>query len=308
MTNTQHLIIAGSNKCGTTSLFRYLSDHPDVSGSMHKEAGFFHHDFDYENSETLTKYMKLFPDLKDHHRFCVEATPTYLDSGNVTINRIDQLIDKPHVLLLLRDPTDRLVSYYRSKQGLESSLIYGLSFDEFVDKAMAIASKMESASTEQERRIGLQIEKACYAQFVSEFLKKVPAERLHVMFFENLRDNPLSTLQSLCSSIDLDSHFYDDYVFRVENRSRFHRNAKLRTLASKINAASEPVLNRLPIMRRWLRSVYDKVNTVPGKGQSFDDQTIRKLREHFQPHNEALGTLLKQEFQIEAFPDWLSAE
>jgi hypothetical protein len=308
VTHIQHLIIAGSNKCGTTSLFRYLSDHPEVSGSMHKETGFFHHDYDYENSETLSNYMKLFPDLKDQHRFCVEATPTYLDSGNVTISRIDQLIDKPQVLLLLRDPADRLVSYYRSKQGLESSLIYGLSFDEFVDKALAIASQKESASTEQERRIGLQIEKACYAQYLSEFLKKVPAERLHVMFFENLRDTPLSTLQSLCNAIDLNSHFYDDYVFRVENRSRFHRNAKLRTLASKINAASEPVLNRLPIMRRWLRSVYNTVNTVPGKGQSFDDQTIRRLREYFQPHNEALGTLLKQEFHIEAFPEWLSAE
>lgn len=308
MTNTQHLIIAGSNKCGTTSLFRYLSDHPDVSGSMHKETGFFHHNFDYEDSETLAKYMKLFPDLRDHHRFCIEATPTYLDSGDETISRINQLIDKPHILLLLRDPTNRLVSYYRSKQGLESSLIYGLSFDEFVDKAMAIASQKVSARTEQERRIGLQIEKACYAQYLSVFLKKVPAQRLHVMFFENLRDTPLSTLQSLCSSIDLDSSFYDDYVFRVENRSRFHRNAKLRTLASKINAASEPALNRLPVMRRWLRSAYNSVNTVPGKGQLFDDQTLSKLREYFRPHNAALGTLLKQEFKIEAFPDWLSAE
>lgn len=304
----QHLIIAGSNKCGTTSLFRYLSDHPDVVGSMHKETGFFHQDLDYDSSETLTKYMKLFPDLKGHHRFCVEATPTYLDSGDVTIGRINQLIDKPQVLLLLRDPTDRLVSYYRSKQGLESSLIYGLSFDDFVDKAMGIASQMESASTEQERRIGLQIEKACYAQFLLDFLKKVPAERLHVMFFENLRDAPLSTLQSLCSAIDLDSSFYGDYMFRVENRSRFHRNAKLRTLASRVNAASEPVLNRLPIMRRSLRSIYNKVNTVPGKGQSFDDQTLHRLREYFQPHNKALGTLLKQEFQMETFPDWLAAE
>lgn len=308
MTNIRHLIIAGSNKCGTTSLYRYLGDHPDVCGSMYKEAGFFHNNFDYDDSETLGKYMGLFPSLRADQHFCVEATPTYLDSGDVTISRIDRLLDEPHILLLLRDPTDRLVSYYRSKQGLESSLIYGLSFDDFVEKAMDILSKPGHAGTERDERIGRQIEKARYADFLLIYLKSVPADRLHVMFFEDLRDDPLSTVRSLCSRIDLDSHFYDNYVFRVENKSRFHRNSKLRTLASKVNSTSEPILNKLPLVRRSLRSLYNVVNTVPGKGQSFDDGTLRRLREHFQPHNEALRTLLEQEFHIKVFPDWLSAE
>lgn len=274
---------------------------------MHKESGFFHNDFDYEDGETLRKYMRLFPDVSSNQRYCVEATPTYLDSGEVTASRIERLLDEPKILLLLRDPTDRIVSYYRSKQGLESSLIYGLSFVDFVNKALAIASGKVAPETEQDRRIGLQVKKAYYAQFLSIFRESVPADRMHVMFFEDLRDDPHSLIRSLCTYLDLDSRFYNDYTFRVENRSRYHKSSKLRTLASKINSASEPVLNKIPSLRIFLRSVYNAVNTVPGKGQSFDQATLRKLRDHFRPHNEALRTLLERDFHVKTFPDWLSS-
>lgn len=35
------IIIGGTSKAGTTSLYRYLSDHPMISQSKLKETGFF---------------------------------------------------------------------------------------------------------------------------------------------------------------------------------------------------------------------------------------------------------------------------
>ena len=308
MTKLHHIIIAGSNKCGTTSIYRYLSDHPAVCSSVQKETDFFHKSADYGCSDTYQDYMKLFPELSDDHDFCIEATPTYLDSGQKIADRICELLNTPYILLLLRDPTDRLVSYYRSKQGLTTSLIAHLTFDEFVDKAMSIASNRRSTLSERDQRIGNQIVKAHYAQFIEEFLRTVPADQIRIIFFENIRDAPLETMQALCNSIGLSSAYYDEYAFYVENRSRFHRSAGLRTLATKINAASEPVLNRVPLVRRCLRSLYDTVNTIPGKGQSLNVEKLQVLRDHFRPHNESLRILLEQEFDIDRYPDWLSAK
>lgn len=306
MSHIQHLIIAGSNKCGTTSLYRYLSDHPAVCGSTNKETDFFHHNIDYNSSVVFDRYMQLFPGLSDQHRFCVEATPTYFDSGRLIANRINELVADAHILLLLRDPTDRLVSYYRSKQGLATSIIAGLSFAEFVDKAMYYAANPHQATSQRAKTIGRQISKAYYSPFLAEYLEIIRSDHLHLMFFESIRDATLETMQSLCTAIGLDTNFYSAYTFNVENRSRFHRSSSLRTLATKINSAAEPLLNHAPSIRRGARLLYNAVNTVKGKGHSFEPEQLEILRDHFRPHNDSLRVLLERELQIKEFPEWLS--
>ena len=52
MAGRQQLIIAGSNKCGTPSVFRYLSEHPAVCPASRKETGFFFGDQDYASPDT----------------------------------------------------------------------------------------------------------------------------------------------------------------------------------------------------------------------------------------------------------------
>lgn len=308
MTHIRHIIIAGSNKCGTTSLYRYLSDHPAVCGSVIKEVGFFHKLIDCDGSDAFYRYMKLFPHRKDNHSFCVEATPTYLDSGRIIANRINSILDRPYILLLLREPAERLVSYYRSQQGLETSLISGLSFTQFVEKAMHIVSNPQKAVTETDKRIGYQVKKAYYAGFITEYLQVMPPDQFRLLFFERLRDSPISTMRSLCTSIGLSPDFYTDYTFHIENRSRFHRSSRLRTLGTRVNSALEPVLNQVPPFRRGIRFLYNAVNTIQGKELSIDSATLHELRAHFRPHNKSLRSLLERKLLIDEFPDWLSIE
>jgi hypothetical protein len=177
-----------------------------------------------------------------------------------------------------------------------------------VDKAMNIALERENAQSVSDERIGNQIDKAHYEKYLEDYLQIIPAEQMRILFFEDVRDAPLATMQALCDSIGLNSNFYLDYTFHVENRSRYHRIAGLRTLATRVNAAAEPVLNKIPFVRRKMRSVYDAVNTIPGKGQSFDTRKLQDLQDHFRPYNDSLRSLLEQKFAIERFPDWLSAE
>ena len=88
--NWPNFLIIGAAKCGTTSLYRYLGAHPDVSMSSYKEPGFFAFDFSAgqepglgqveaysKRMKTRESYLALFADV-DHERAIGEASPQYL--------------------------------------------------------------------------------------------------------------------------------------------------------------------------------------------------------------------------------------
>src|SRR3712207_1668459 len=81
-----YLIIGGTTKAATTSLFSYLADHPQICASSLKESRFFL-DADYPVSskcrfeDGLDKYDELFQHCRDDRLLRLEATPDYLYSA-----------------------------------------------------------------------------------------------------------------------------------------------------------------------------------------------------------------------------------
>lgn len=97
-------IIAGTMKSGTTSLFKYLSEHPEIGPSTTKEVHYF--DREYERGDNW--YRSHFSMRK---KMGVESTPSYLYFGEA-MERIAR--DVPHVklIVLLRDPVTRAISHF----------------------------------------------------------------------------------------------------------------------------------------------------------------------------------------------------
>ena len=121
-----NFIIIGSGKCGTTSLYHYLNQHPDIFMSPMKETNFFSFeekqlDFrgigDYElTSSSVTKlkdYEDLFKSVTNEHAIG-EASPVYIYDEN-TPTRIKNYIPNAKIIAILRDPSDRAFSNYMSR-------------------------------------------------------------------------------------------------------------------------------------------------------------------------------------------------
>jgi hypothetical protein len=70
--------VVGTAKAGTTSLFRYFLDHPQVFVPSNKEAYFFGK-YCYEDSkiETIQEYQRIFSPAKRDDK-CVEVSTSYL--------------------------------------------------------------------------------------------------------------------------------------------------------------------------------------------------------------------------------------
>ena len=135
------LIIGGATRSGTTSLFAYLGHHPQVRAASMKEARFF---LDpgyplparYRLGDGLDHYATLFGDGTPSEDLWLEATSDYLYSMN-TAERIRQALPRARVLMVLRDPVARLLSWYwfaRRRGDLES----GIDFEPYVRRQLAL--------------------------------------------------------------------------------------------------------------------------------------------------------------------------
>lgn len=104
------LTIVGAQKCGTTSLFHYLSQHPDIDAPQSKE-------IDYFNSlgntpATLSDYQTRFP-----YRFgrnkefaSIDVSPSYLLDAHLVAKRIHAINPNTKIVIALREPVSRAIS------------------------------------------------------------------------------------------------------------------------------------------------------------------------------------------------------
>lgn len=110
---TPDLIIIGAMKCGTTSLHRYLDQHPDVGMSKVKELNFFFGDQPGEAGNWwrgVDWYRRQFPVTAAVRG---EASPGYTSPDHPEVAaRMAQLVPDARLIYLVRDPLDRAVSQY----------------------------------------------------------------------------------------------------------------------------------------------------------------------------------------------------
>jgi len=98
-------IIIGAMKSGTSSLFAYLAQHPQVRTISDKEIHFF--DFEFSKGELW--YRSHFPLSRSY--ITGEASPYYLCHPHAP-RRIHNLLPSVKLIAILRNPTNRAISHY----------------------------------------------------------------------------------------------------------------------------------------------------------------------------------------------------
>ena len=153
-------VIAGAQKSGTTSLYRWLADHPDVCGSNVKEARYL--------MDPGTFFFKKASNFRDHgfegyeayFRHCeglspkvvLEATPTYLYQRTAP-EVLSQIAPMPHVIFVFRKPSERAYSHFRYFKDTKARIARGIEFREFVTLAMKDDPLLTTMTTEGASRI-----------------------------------------------------------------------------------------------------------------------------------------------------------
>lgn len=173
-----HFIIIGAMKCGTTTLYRHLDQHPDVDMSRDKETDFFVAEKNW--TKGLEWYRNQFT-AEDKLRG--EASPNYTkmrDFPGVPA-RIAATCPDVRLIYILRDPVVRAESQYRH------SVIIGDLPAEGLKPGGHEYNHIRDTS--------------CYAQQLEAYLEHFPAAALLVLDFDDLVRDPQAVMDQVHAHI-----------------------------------------------------------------------------------------------------------
>jgi hypothetical protein len=116
-----NFLIVGAPKCGTTALYYYLRQHPQIFLPSVKEPYYFvkpkqqigkgPKDLTWEGMvDCPNAYASLFTGADMRHIAIGEASAGYLHFFRCTIPHIQRELDNPRIIILLRDPVRRAFS------------------------------------------------------------------------------------------------------------------------------------------------------------------------------------------------------
>jgi hypothetical protein len=200
------VLIIGAQKSGTTSVFTYLAQHPDILPPLSKEV----HYFDFNYLRGVKWYRRHFPYAHRlrHGSLTLDASPYYLVHPLVP-ERVAQLLPEVKLVALLRNPVERALSHYQHevRGGRES-----LSFAEAIEREPErLAGEEERLRREPEyysfnhhrysyTRRGLYIEQ------LRRWAEHFPRSQLLVLQSERLFRDPAATTASVYAFLGLRPH------------------------------------------------------------------------------------------------------
>ena len=203
-------IIIGAQKAGTTSLFSYLSQHPQILHPACKEIHFFDGDIspgenNFDKGESW--YRSNFPRKKNvgANRITFEATPIYLFNPLVP-KRIFDLIPKVKLIIILRNPTERALSHYFLEKRMNQESLPILEALKIEEKRLESVIKKEDYRSKAFRYHSYK-SRGIYKDQIARYLKYFSRNQLLIISSEKLLNDRQNTLKQIFDFVEVDRKF-----------------------------------------------------------------------------------------------------
>lgn len=202
-----NFVCIGAPKSGTTALWWYLSEHPEIYAGPHHHIGYLAYRVD-ETGEplygepgmhkwhvrTLEEYEALFADSGDATAIG-DISPIYLEVPHAA-SRMHELIPGARILCSLRQPVDRAYSDYLKylrKRGVR------------IDPERDLRPEAEWVQPDSHwMTLGR------YHEQLSRYYDLFPRDQIHVFLAEDLREDTLGKLREIFAFLDVDAGFVPD--------------------------------------------------------------------------------------------------
>ena len=209
-------IIAGAPRSGTTSLYHYCRQHPEIFMSPVKETNFFStNTYDF----TLDAYERLFEGGAGK-KAVGEASPSYLRHRQAP-RAIKDLLPGCRIIITLRDPVDRLVSDFMYSRS------WGHNHDLELERiAGAVRGTPSGVDLTAPFAPATMVAKGMYYDQVRRYLDVFDGEKVFLCLYDDLKAGAEALMQALYTFLGVEASW------RV-------------AVGQKHNAKSEPVLPAL---------------------------------------------------------------
>jgi hypothetical protein len=241
--------IVGAPKAGTTSLYHYLNEHPEIVMSRQKETDYFSDEdlqkkglyYGKNRINTLEKYHSLFQNADQ--KKTGEASVSYLFYEDVP-QKIKAYNSNGKIIIMLRNPVDRAFSHY------------------LMDYRLGLISKSFESILENEKKdiktslfYQQYIELGQYSGQVKRYIEKFGKENVTIIFYYDFKNHVVKEVQKVYEFLEVDSK----YRAEIENKHNTYsmpKNNWIRLIYSFVSFRK--ILNRI-LPKRKVRKIKEKL-------------------------------------------------
>jgi len=295
-----NLFIVGHPKSGTTALYNFLRQHPNIFMSPIKEPRFFCKDFIKESdlfhkqkcfyldawSREQAAYLSLFADVKSE-KIIGECSTSYLYS-KVAAAEIHKFNPRAKIIILLREPVSFLYSVYSHR---------------LLNARENVKDFKTSLSLEKQRKLGHNIpsamklpnelfysERIKYCEQVVRYYDLFGKSNVKVIIYEDFKRNNRAIYKNILKFLDISTDFMP--LFAQHNVSKKPRFVSLNKML-KNPSLIRKLRNIIP------QSVWQKITPQINKAllkreprKPLDPEFQRKLMTEYKPEVVKIGQLL----------------
>ncbi len=188
-------------KCGTTTLHRTLSQHPDIFATRKKEL----HYWDYRKLKPIEEYHAYFANGLDY-RHPLESTPMYAYLPQV-IKRLSRYNKNLKLIYMMRDPVKRALSHLN--QNISRGKVPA--FDNMLSLEIEMYDMKRLWRKRAWRRkflMGYYL-RGHYCEQMQTILKYFPKNALHYLRLEDLIKNPTTEIKNICDFLEIETFKFD---------------------------------------------------------------------------------------------------
>ena len=270
---TEFLIIGGTEKSGTTSLFEYFCNHPELNSSIKKET-----DYLRTQDANLHDYIKCF-EADEGKRF-FEASPGYLSEYESVIENVVKLNLDCKFIFILRDPIERLYSsfnFHKSKLYIPEEL----DINDYVH--MCLDYEKDRLSLNDSIFDNSWFLNVLNAGKYDKALRKFEDCRIDfkVIDFRSLRQDMPSVVSSICKYFNIDNSYFENYEFHKANSTIKVKNKSLHKFGMVLNSRLEKFFRRNPKLKQKLLILYKLINSDAVEDKKLNEENYNLLKLYY---------------------------
>jgi len=282
-----NFLIVGAARSGTTSLWHWLRQHPQVYMPRYKEPAFFVHNF---GVFTQDEYLSLFKPGRG--RPCIgEASTAYL-SAPESPPWIHELLGKVKIVAILRNPVERAYSMYcwMAMIGLEPLE----TFEEAIEQE---SRRMGSLPFQQNCLIASHnyqyFNAGLYVDRIGPYISIFGADRVKLLLFDDLKSDPSGFCADVCEFLEISNA--NGHAFRSENGAVIPRSTPLQFRLRAMRARTRKLMgmSHLSVTSWYIMAML--INKARGAKKPMSPAIRAELVERYRTSVEQLSDLLHRD-------------
>ncbi len=292
-------LIVGVQKAGTTSIYNYLQEHPQVYMSPIKETNFLERDWEKlvaENSKIKNRissfddYCKLFTGVQDEIAIG-EASPNYIFHYESSAPRIQKYTPNAKLIVVLRNPVERAYSDYlmHLRDGISAEI-------------RTLSEQIKHSSHKS-----FILRKGFYYTPVKYYIDFFCVEKVKVFLYDDLCNNAQKFMSDIYEYIGVDKNFIAN-VSKKTQQARIPKNQAINNLLQRQNPirtlAATALKTLIPLdARQELRSRLIRLNSQHKSQVPLSSEERKQLIELYREDILKLQDLIDRDLS-----SWLSNE